>query len=340
MALRINIRKLKQLLWLCGVLAFAYAGWTFYDIYSAKQAGEYTPRKLKVFEEILKRDIDEGDRDKHKVVGYQADRYNKLWETLVNGELRKGPEEEKPPGDPEPAAIVVPPLGEILEISTVLYTQDPVLRFIAVSYKDEVAAAAGGPTGKVRQLHLSEGDPLKPPYDATPYNGKVLAIGTQEVKFQWGDGEATVTPQLGTAGKGVPFDQFAVPEGENPLDAIAEAPAKSVELSPGKWVIGTDDVARISADPQAFLSQELKVRTVTPPNGGRSSLEVLEDPPAGSLAAAYGVKAKDRLISVNGIPMHSLSAAANWFKSNDNLPMYDIVYERAGEQHTMTVYNK
>jgi hypothetical protein len=66
-------------------------------------------------------------------------------------------------------------------------------------------------------------------------------------------------------------------------------------------VIGTDDIARIQGDPQAFLAEELKVRTVTPPNGGRSSLEVLEDPPAGSLAAAYGVKAKDRLISVNGI---------------------------------------
>jgi hypothetical protein len=38
--------------------------------------------------------------------------------------------------------------------------------------------------------------------------------------------------------------------------------------------------------------------------------------------------------------MSSLSAAANWFKSNDNLSEYVIVFERAGELHTMTVYAK
>jgi hypothetical protein len=342
MALRVNIRKLKQLLWFSGVLAFAYAGWTFYDIYSAKQAGEYTARKLKVFEDILKRDIDDASRNKHKAAAYVPDRYEKVWQALVNGEVRKGPEELGPPVDPTPAAPVVPPLAEVVEISTVLYAHDPLLRFVALSYKDEAGAGAGGgagAAGKVRQLHLSEGDPLKPPYDAPPFNGKVLAIGSQEIKFMWGEGEATITPQLGVAGQGLPFDQFAIPADEDPLQSM-EAPAQSVEIAPGKWVIGTDDIARIQSDPQAFLAEELKVRTVTPPNGGRSSLEVLEDPPAGSLAAQYGVKAKDRLISVNGIPMSSLSTAANWFKSNDNLSQYVIVFERAGEQNTMTVYAK
>jgi S1-C subfamily serine protease len=82
------------------------------------------------------------------------------------------------------------------------------------------------------------------------------------------------------------------------------------------------------------------VRTITAAQRGRSSLEVVEDPPPGSLAAAYGVKAHDRLISVNGIPLSSMSAAANWFKANDSLHEYVIVYERAGEKQTMTIYNK
>jgi hypothetical protein len=121
---------------------------------------------------------------------------------------------------------------------------------------------------------------------------------------------------------------------------VQAAPAQSQQLSPGKWLIGTDDIGRIQKDPQAFLATELSVRTITPPGGGHSFLEVLEDPPPGSLAAAYGVKAKDRLISVNGIPLHSLSAAANWFKANDDLHEYNIVYERAGQQYTTTVYVK
>jgi len=339
MALRVNIRKLKQSLWLLGVLAFAYAGWTFYDIYSAKQAGDYTPRKLKVFEDILTRDKDAAARAKPKVVGYQADRYEKLWQTLLNGELRKGPEDELPPVETAPPVPVVPELSTVIQITTVLYSGDGIESFVALIYKDEAGSAQTG-AGKLRGLHLSEGDPLKAPWDGPPYNGKVTSIKTQEVTFHWGEGEVTLTPQLGTGGKGLPFDQFAVAPREDPLKDLPEAPVKSVQLSPGKWVIGTDDIARIQGDAQSFLSKELNVRTITPPSGGRSSLEVVEDPPEGSLAAAYGVKAHDRLISVNGIPLSSVSAAASWFKSNDNLHEYVIKYERAGEAHEMTIYNK
>ena len=337
MQIRFNIRKLKQTLWLLGVIAFAYAGWTFYDIYSAKQAGEYTARKKDVFGTIVNRDIDAAARAKPKVVGYQADRYTKLWETLLNGELRPGPATDPPPPT-EPPPPVVPELSTVIQITTVLFSDEPLGRFVALTYKDEAGGAQGA--GKQRRLHLSEGDPLKAPWDGPPYNGKVTSIKTQEVTFQWGEGEVTLTPQLGTGGKGLPFDQFAVPPKEDPLAALPEAPTKSVQLSPGKWVIGTDDIARIQGDAQSFLSRELNVRTITPPAGGRSSLEVVEDPPPDSLAAAYGVKKGDRLISVNGIPLSSMSAAANWFKSNDSLHEYVIVYERAGVQQTMTIYNK
>ncbi|HZM00466.1 MAG TPA: PDZ domain-containing protein [Planctomycetota bacterium] len=338
MQLRVNIRKLKQVLWLAGVLAFAHAAWTFYDIYSAKQAGDYNARKLKVFEEILNRDIDEASRGKQRAVGYPADRYNKLWESLVSGEVRKGPEPEDDDVPPEPAAPVVPELSTLVQAAAVLYSEEPLGRFVALTYKDEAGAAAQA--GKLRRLHLSEGDPLKPPYDAAPYNGKVVSIGMQEVKFQWGEGEVEIRPQLGTGGQGLPFDQFAPTQRDDPLSAIEAAPSESVQLSPGKWLIGTNDIGRIQRDPQSFLSTELNVRTITPPGGGRSSLEVVDDPPPGSLAAAYGVKAKDRLISVNGIPLSSMSAAANWFKSNDNLHEYVIVYERAGQEYTTTIYVK
>jgi hypothetical protein len=207
MQLRVNVRKLKQFLWLLGVLAFAYAGWTFYDIYSAKQAGEYTARKMKAFEEILKRDIDEASRGKRKGGNYPPARYEKLWQALVNGEVRKGPEEPVPPPPDEPD-IVVGELGSIVRIAKVLYSENPLIRFVALTYTDEAGAAAQ--TGKLRRLHLSEGDPLKAPYDAPPYNGRVKSIGMQEVVFQWGDGEVTLTPKLGTDGKGLPFSQFEV----------------------------------------------------------------------------------------------------------------------------------
>jgi hypothetical protein len=340
MHLRVNIRKLKQFLWLLCVLAFGYAGWTFFDIYSAKQAGDYTARKAKDFEVILKRDMESSSRAKNQVVGYQPDRFEKLWQTLINGEVRPGPETAAPDLPAEPPKVVVPDLSTIVDLATVLYSDEPLGRFVAITYKDEAPASGGTTPGKARRLHLSEGDPLKAPYDAAPYNGKVLSISMQEVRFAWGDGEVELTPSLGTGGQGLPFDQFAVAEKDDPSAGIVEAPAKSKEIKPGHWVLGTEDLGRIQRDPQVFLAEELNVRTITPPGGGRSSLEVVEDPPPNSLAAAYGVKAKDRLISINGIPLSSLSAAANWFKSNEGLPAYVIVYERAGQQYSTTVYVK
>jgi hypothetical protein len=144
MQIRVNIRKLKQTLWLLGVLAFAYSGWTFYDIYSAKKAGTYNPRKKDVFASIVTRDIDEAARAKPKVVGYQSDRYTKLWETLLNGELRKGPDDDVKPVDTTPAAPVVPELSTVIQITTVLFSEEPLGRFVALTYKDEAGGAQGG----------------------------------------------------------------------------------------------------------------------------------------------------------------------------------------------------
>jgi hypothetical protein len=336
MTLRINIRKLKQLVWLLCVVTFAYAGWTFFDIYSNKESGNYNPRKSAFFRDVLQRDINDATREQRNKSFYPPARYEQIWLTLVSGEVREtdAPVEQGPEGPPpEP---VLPDLDTIAKVNLVFYSTDPITRFIALSYLDETSTES---QGKARALHLSEGDPLRPPYDVAPFNGRIVSIGLQEVTFQWGDGEVVLTPKLGTGGDGVPISQFEVPEYEDLVADVASAPAQSVELKPGHWLMGTQDIERLSEDPQNFMTEEINVRTITLPDGGRSQLEITHVEP-GSVAALYGAQPKDRIISVNGIPMNSVAGAVAWFKQNADLPAYDIVYERMGQQKTLTIHVK
>jgi hypothetical protein len=349
MQLRVNIRRVKQLVWLLCALTFVYAGYTFYEIYSDKTAGKYNARKPAIFAELLTRNVNTSSLNPRAGKGFYSEaRYRQLWDARVDGsvaEIPKGPEEAAPPVEPK---FVVPDLATIIDIGLVVYSASPVERFVALTYLGEAAKTGGAspPTGvatdgKQVRLHLSEGDPLKPPYDAAPYNGKVLRIGLQEVVFQWGEvgQEVTLTPGLGTDGAGQTLDQFRIAPKNDPTAGIAAAPEESVEVEPGHWLIGTKDISRMKDDPQVFMSEEMNLHSVTAAAGGRTELEVTEVK-EGSLAAKYGVQTGDKIISVNGFPMSSVSAAINWAKANPDLPEYVVVYEHAGQQKTITIHVK
>jgi hypothetical protein len=346
MQLRVNIRRVKQLVWLLCALTFVYAGYTFYEIYSDKTAGKYTPRKPLIFEELLKRNVNVSalNQRSSKEGFYSEQRYKHLWDALVDGSVR--PKDVAPETDavPEVPKFEVPDLATIVDIGLVVYSASPVERFVALTYLDgaKSGAPAGAPpsAGKEVRLHLSEGDPLKPPYDAAPYNGKVLRIGLQDVVFQWGEvgTEVSLNPGLGTDGAGQTIDQFRIAPRQDPTAAIEQAPEESLEVEPGHWVIGTNDLTRMKGDPQAFLQEEGSPRSVSI-EGGRTALELTEVK-EGSLAAKYGAKSGDKIISVNGFPMSSVSAAINWAKANPDLPEYVVAYEHAGQVKTVTIHVK
>ncbi len=360
MVVRVNIRKVKALVWLASTATFVFAGWTFYDIFTLKQKKHYENRARDYFvQQVLKANVREQAGAPQKAF-YDKDRYEQLWETLVDGSVR---EKERPLDElapPEPEKPKAPPIESVVDVGLILWTPARELRFAAITYKtpgapaatpaapatstapgsSAAATAAATSAGKELRLHLSEGDPLKPPFDGPPYNGKVLRIEMQEVTFQWGEGEATITPGLGAGGSDEPLRMFTVPSPEDAAAGI-ERPETTTQIKPGHWIMGNQDLERINEDPQAFLD-EGGVRTVTPAAGGRSALEITADPPPGSLAAAFGAKKGDKIISVNGIPMSSLSGAINWFKQNSDLPTYVVVYEPAGtgKQETITIHVK
>lgn len=339
MQMRVNIRKVKQLVWLLCVLVFLFAGWTFFQIFTAKQAGEYQARKGEFYRDLLLRNVDPARSTDRAWTQYPQERYEKLWDTLVDGSVRDtggsdGPVE--PPEDEEPP---LPELSSIIDVSLVLYSDNPMARLVGIKYTTSDAEDGLLTDGKQRRLHLSEGDPLMSPYDEGIFNGKVLEIGLQQVEFQWGDGTVVLTPGLDADGKGFPLAQFEVTDHDNPADDLSEPPERSVEVRPSHWVMGTRDLESMRRDPQMFMKEEMNVRSITVPGGGRTQLEVTEVKP-GSLAAQYGVLVGDRVISVNGIPMNSVSGAINWFNANSDLAMYVVVYERKGVISTKTFYVK
>jgi len=340
MQMRVNIRKLKQLVWLFCVLVFLFAGWTFFQIFTAKQAGEYQARKKAFYEDLLTRNVAERNTSQKAWTEYPPNRYEKLWLARVDGSLAVIDGLGENPDQPdEPKILPLPELDTIIDVSLVLYSNDPVSRLVGIKYKTPEASGGLLTDGKARRLHLSEGDPLMSPYDADRYNGKVLEIGLQEVTFQWGEGSVTLTPDLGMDGDGVPLSQFNLPERDNPADDLDEAPLQSLEVRPGHWVMGTRDLERMRRDPQQFMAEDFNVRSITVPGEGRTQLEVTEVKP-GSLAEQYGILVGDRIISVNGIPMSSVSSAINWAKANPDLPEYVVVYERGGVTKTTTFYVK
>ena len=348
MQIRINIRKTKGLIWLLGVGAFVFAGWTFYDIFTQKQAKHYDARSSSYFKkDVLQRNVPDQPVSTRKPF-YPKEDWLLLSDCLIDGSVREKAPVGGPIGPVEPPKPEAPPIDTIVQIGLIVWSPQPAERFAAITYKGAGAGgtppAAGAPANTVaskqERLHLSEGDPLQPPYDAAPYNGKVVKIDQQEVTFHWGEGEVTITPKLGRDGSGKPVRVFGVssPE-EDPAAGLTESPEATTQLKPGHWIIGTKDRQRADKDLKIFLDEELNVRTITPSGGGRSSLELTNVKP-GSLAAQFGAQTGDRIISVNGIPMSSYSGAVSWFKQNSGLPMYIVVYERNGKQDTVTIHSK
>lgn len=332
--MRMNVRRIKSLLWLSSTLAFAGAGYTFWDIYQGKLEGRYAPRDPTYYHEVLWREVDENPTPMSARGWYPEEAYRATWLARIDGSVKPVVDNTPRPGPDTPTKVEIPPIDEILDVGMVLWSDDSLHRVVALHYKQDKSQAQG----KVRRLHYTEGEPLKAPYDAEPYFGKVLRIDPQTVTFAWGEGEATVDPGLGISGGGVPADQFALPAEDDPSRAYATAPPESVEVQPNHWVMGVKDREHVRRNGKQILGEEVNVRTVTPAQG-RSFLELTGVAPD-SLAARYGFQTGDKIISVNGIPMPSLSAAINWAENNSDLPSYHVVFERAGKQQTKVIYVK
>lgn len=338
-----TIRKLKTLLWCLGAAGFFAAAYTFYGIWEAKQERQYEPKEDSYYHELIRRDLAEVAAEGASQAYYSKERYETVWKARIDGSVKELPKAEGSPADAAAANAqpALEPLDQVLRVSSIVWSEDPLERWISVEYlQDTGAAALLGGAGKVNAIHVSEGGALRPPYDAAPYHGRVLGIETQSVSFQWGEAPVALTPSLGRDGKERPQTEFAVRAAVDLTAAYGEAPQETVELAPGSFLIGRKDRAELAADPQKVLRDDLSLRSLPPgKDGGRSSLELTKVAPD-SLPARYGFQSGDRIISVNGVPMVSEAAAINWYKANSDEPAYHIVYESRGALKNLSIHVK
>jgi hypothetical protein len=336
-----NIRKLKSLLWLTVFLALLLAGWTCWDIYQAKTKElRYEAKEDSHFADVLYRDVDENQRFNAGPTSYDPVDYEQIWQARIDGSVEpiitdvpNGPDPDAPPLKPE-----LDKLDEVLQVGMLLWHSDPLSRLIAVEYMKESPGSPDGGGVKRRRLHLTEGESLRPPYDVEPYFGKVLRIGHQDVVFQWGEDEVTLTPGLDSSGDGMPVDHISFAEVEDLNEEFDDWPEDTTHRDDGSWILGLDD-REAFADGGEQLQSQFSARSITPVGGGRSSIELTDVKP-GSMLARVGLATGDRIISVNGHPMSSVAEGISWGKNHPDEAQYIVLYERRGVQETMTIHNK
>jgi len=336
-----TIRKLKALLWFLGLAGLLGAGYTFYDIWEGKRSARYEATEPEYYHRLIRRDLDQVERDGARTPYYSKERQDTLWSARIDGSWPAPPKlpSEGAEGSAASAQVQLAKLADVLSISTIIWSNDPLSRFIAVHYADEKAASTHG--GKVLSTHISEGGVLRSPYDAEPYNGRVLEIASQTVTFQWGPDEVVISPGLGSDGTGVPQSEFTIGQASDLASAYDETPEETVELEAGVFLIGLKDLEELRDDPQKVLREDLSLRSLPPDSedGGRSRIELTNVEP-GSLPARYGFATGDQIISINGFPVNSEAGAINWYKDHDSEPYYTIVYDRRGALKSVTIHNK
>jgi len=341
--MRINIRQLKSSSWVACGMAGVLAVHTFWDIYQGKKVEKrYEHRDETYFSEVLTRDIDYGAKETMGPSMYLPEDYQKIWTARIDGSVKPVDKPAGPLGGEEAAAKgpPVPKLQEVVKVSMLLWSADPTARIAAVEYLQTGPATPGSQEAAVkdRRLHLTQGEPLSPPWNAPPYNGRVVRIDPAEVVFQWDQGEVVLRPGLAPDGGGLPIDQVEFDSEEDVWAALDEQPADTQRRDDGSIIIGLKDQTFLAeGGAQKVLEEQLTARTITPSGGGRSSIE-LSNVAAGSLPARFGFQSGDRIISVNGHPLASVAEAINWGKNHPNEPQYHVVWERKGVQQQTTIH--
>ena len=135
------------------------------------------PKPLEYYHEVLQRDVNaEGVVFVAGPTSYAEQDYKKIWEARIDGSVEPVIEKKGPGAEDENVVKEVPlePLDSVVKVGMVLWSPDPLNRLIAVEYTSDGGGVAGGGTAtKQRRLHLTQGEPLRAPYDGGRYMGKV-----------------------------------------------------------------------------------------------------------------------------------------------------------------------
>ncbi|HTF88554.1 MAG TPA: PDZ domain-containing protein [Planctomycetota bacterium] len=268
----------------------------------------------------------------------------------VNEALYKYNWTAKPP--PKPAPIIAPvpegPKGPI-----------PVAQLLKVLLYKTDSVDDSGTTADARavikylapaQVKLKEPTVVKHVGDSLddPWQGITVAAITKEgVRFKFADAnrpEELLVPgeferrldmewlakNPGSGGMLRP-KEIAIGRGPN----YNTAPERTVELRPGEFTIGTEDIDDWAENYDVYLNQ-IEAGKHRDPTTGKYDGIALTSVPANSVAAAHGVQEGDVIKSINGQLVNTKQEAIAYIKQNkDKFDVWEVVIESKGKEKTI-----
>lgn len=139
----------------------------------------------------------------------------------------------------------------------------------------------------------------------------------------------------------------ATPVSRTPVDVLSnidrrpDAPpdAQTVQISPSKFRIGTEDAAEINDNYAEILTSDVSMDRHRDPKTRRFDGIEIKNVKPGSIAARHGVQDGDVIKSINGTPVSSKEEAIVFVKNNkDKYDVWEVEIWNKGQTRVVTYY--
>jgi len=353
--MRLKVQTLKSLLWFGNALAAAAILFLLADL--VMNVRVKAPKEWRIDEKELQKAmaVKPTIESRERGTGINWSQLESLHKLNVTGkEPPPPPENVTTPDSPQP----LKPIADVLQVNFITYfSNDSTQCFAQVHYKED------GPVGlrvpepavpydprvrsKVRTLanFHQVGDSLRAPYDKEPFNGKILDILEDSVKFSWGGEEVVLTtPQLANASTvsemsspdgGADAAEGAEPKKSEPKPPPAPAASReSRQISENEWFLGTDELTRLEKEGEALFN-EIAIGTIFSKSENRPRLS-LTKVPEGTLAWQRGFREQDILRRIDDEEISSKSFIVEHLKKHANRSRVTLEIERMGTRITKT----
>lgn len=324
MRLRVTVRKARGLIWLMNVGAIFCLCLVFFTIYNKARADEFRTRSSRFFRDRLLCLVSE---EKKKNVDPVFTDYSSLWEVSIDGSRpEKTGSDTGKDRPPDPGRD---PLCQVIEVTIIVKVPRACKTGLA---RVKYLKGTDEPRELFREYFVERGDPLKPPYDAEPYFGKVLEIDPGRILFSWlgeevemalGGGESGANGALGAAAARSPVKEY-----------LGRPPEETVLIEEDTWALSRQEYHEIIRNHEKILEQ-VNVTEIRNPETGKKTIE-LTSVEKDSLAYKRGLRQGDRLKSINGFPVSTKAGAVNYVDSNPDLGIYVLEVERVGRSVFLT----
>ena len=336
-----NLTLVKSTLWLGSLGVFGWLGWTLYEFKTHE--AERTSRKVDADYQAEKLDsVPEPQVEVSDLVDY--DRVVASFHEL-NWTGKKPPPPPPPPvkADEKPTRVVKP-IEDLLMVLYIQVDSTDSAESMALARAVDPKLVPNGETN----LKLHEGDSL------TGYSyWEVAAVESEGVRFryvvqddedpgredEWALPPTPTEGQIVEVGEGgevlAPTFQSQISEAA-PGTYSASRPQRTIEVSPGRYRLGEEDLTEIGENYLDILGNELRTRPWRNPKTGEWGGIQISSVAPGSIASQHGAQDGDIVISINGHPVNSPNEAISYAKQNkDVYSVWNVVVLSAGVEKTL-----